>query len=68
MKKKLFYLIGIPIGIVLLAFAYYAISPLFINIKADDLSPAKDNTSNTASTQPIAPTFSTRHKDVPKGS
>lgn len=55
MKKKLFYLIGIPIGIVLLAFAYYAISPLFINIKADDLSPAKDNTSNTASIQPIAP-------------
>lgn len=55
MKMKLLYLIGIPICIALLIFAYYAISPLFINIKADDLNPAKDSTSSTISVQQIAP-------------
>ncbi len=40
MKKKILYTIGIIVGLAILAFAYYAISPLFINIKVDDASPA----------------------------
>lgn len=55
MKKKLLYIIGIPIGIALLAFAYYTISPFFINIKVDDLNPAINNTSSTTLVQPITP-------------
>jgi hypothetical protein len=55
MKKKLLYIIGIPIGITLLAFAYYTISPLFINIKANDINPAINSTSSTTSVQPHAP-------------
>lgn len=51
MKKKPFYLIGIPVGIVLIAFAYYAISPFFINTKANDLNPAKNSTSSTTPVQ-----------------
>jgi Electron transfer DM13 len=55
MKKKLLYIIGISIGVVLLAFGYYTISPFFINIKADDLNPAVNSTSSTTSVQPTAP-------------
>jgi Electron transfer DM13 len=55
MKKKPLYIIGIPIGITLLAFAYYTISPLFINIKANDINPAINSTSSTTSVQPSAP-------------
>lgn len=55
MKKKLFYIISIPICIALLAFAYYTISPFFINIKADDQNPATNNASGTTSVQSIVP-------------
>ncbi len=53
MKKKVFYTIGALIGFIILAFAYYAISPLFINIKVDDANPAISNPSVTL-TQPLA--------------
>jgi Electron transfer DM13 len=39
MKKKIFYVFGTLICIGLLAFAYYAISPLFISIKLDEALP-----------------------------
>ena len=39
MKKKIFYTLGSIIGIAVLAFAYYAISPFFINIKLDEALP-----------------------------
>ena len=39
MKKKIFYTLGSNIGIAELAFAYYAISPFFINIKLDEALP-----------------------------
>ena len=39
MKKKILYTIGGIVGLALLAFAYYAISPLFINIKLDEALP-----------------------------
>lgn len=55
MEKKLLYIIGIPIGIVILAFAYYTISPLFINIKTNDLNPAINSTSSATSTQSNTP-------------
>jgi hypothetical protein len=54
MKKKLFYLISISISIALLAFAYYVISPFFINIKVYDIEPV-NNDSTTTSVQPTAP-------------
>lgn len=54
MKKKILYTIGTLISIAVLAFAYYAISPLFINIKVDDINPAS-NSSITTSVQPTAP-------------
>jgi hypothetical protein len=39
MKKKIIYIILVLVCIILLAFAYYAISPLFINIKLDEVVP-----------------------------
>lgn len=39
MKKRIFYILGITIGIAILVFAYYAISPLFINIKLNEALP-----------------------------
>lgn len=39
MKKKIFYILGAIIGIAILVFAYYAISPFFINIKLDEALP-----------------------------
>lgn len=60
MKKKILYTIGVVIGITILAFAYYAISPLFINIKVDDVSPALSNSKSSASASfPVVGT--TRH-------
>lgn len=53
MKKNILYIIGILIGIALLAFAYYTISPLFITIKMDDVSPEKESVINTQSVEPI---------------
>ena len=37
--KKIFWMLGIVIGIGVLCFAYYAISPLFINLSADEALP-----------------------------
>lgn len=48
MNKKLFYIIGIPISTILLAFAYYTISPLFINIKIDEALPEAKQTESKA--------------------
>lgn len=53
MKKKVLYTIGTLISIAILSFGYYAISPLFINIKINDTNPAI-NTPSIASTQPIS--------------
>ncbi|MEK7604242.1 MAG: DM13 domain-containing protein [Patescibacteria group bacterium] len=39
MKKYILYTVGSIIGVAVLAFAYYAISPLFRTIKADDAIP-----------------------------
>lgn len=39
MKRKILYTIGVILGLAILAFAYYAISPLFINIKLDEALP-----------------------------
>lgn len=39
MKKILLYTVGVIISIATLAFAYYAISPLFINVKLDEALP-----------------------------
>ncbi len=55
MKRKLLCIIGIPTSIALLAFAYYAISPFFINIKADDLNPAANSDTGTTSLRLFAP-------------
>lgn len=40
MQRKILYTVGAIAGIAILAFAYYAISPLFMNIKADDQLPS----------------------------
>ena len=58
MKKKLLYTTGILIGIVILTFAYYAVSPLFINIKVDDVNP---EVSNSKSSQPVLIVGTTGH-------
>lgn len=50
MKKKLLYAICILISIAILAFAYYTISPFFINIKVDDINPASDTRATTTAT------------------
>jgi Electron transfer DM13 len=39
MKKKIFHILVAIIGVAVLAFAYYAISPFFINIKLDEALP-----------------------------
>lgn len=57
-KKKILYTIGIIVGIALLAFAYYAISPLFRNIKVYDINPVTNN-SSTTSVQAITPVIVT---------
>jgi hypothetical protein len=40
MKKKVIYLLGAFVGLALLSFAYYALSPLFRNVVVNDASPA----------------------------
>ena len=49
MLKKIIYTISITLGLAILAFAYYAISPLFINIKVDDASPSVSNSKSSDS-------------------
>lgn len=39
MKKKILYILGVIISIAILVFAYYAISPIFRNIKVDEALP-----------------------------
>jgi hypothetical protein len=39
MKRKLLYGLEIVITLVIVAFGYYVISPLFINIKVDENAP-----------------------------
>ncbi len=41
MKKKIFYGIGALVTVAIVAFAYYAISPLFTNVKIDEALPAE---------------------------
>lgn len=48
MKKKLLYFVGALVLVAILAFAYYAISPLFRNIKADDAAPSSGVQSRSA--------------------
>lgn len=55
MKKNSLYIVGVLLGIPLLAFAYYTISPLFINIKADDAHPVVDSAPSAMIVQPVAP-------------
>lgn len=49
MKKKISYTLGVIVVVAVLAFAYYAVSPLFRNIKVDESLP-------TVTTGPITPT------------
>src|SRR3990167_5378985 len=49
MKRKLLYGFGIVITLMIVAFGYYAISPLFINIKVDEKAPIMQGEKNSAS-------------------
>ncbi len=55
MKKNILYIVGVLLGVPLLAFAYYTISPLFIHIKVDDAHPVTNSASSTAIAQPATP-------------
>jgi len=63
MKKKILYTIGTILGIGILAFAYYAISPLFRNIKVNDLNPEPNSSSTTSykSSTPVNVTGTSDH-------
>lgn len=60
MKKKILYTIGTILVISIVAFAYYAISPLFINIKVDDANPSI-NDSTTTPTESLSVMGTTGH-------
>lgn len=49
MKRKLLYGFGIVITLAIVAFGYYAISPLFINIKVDEKVPIMQGEKNLVS-------------------
>lgn len=49
MKNKIIYRVGIILDRAILTFAYYALSPLFINSKVDDANPAVSNSKPAAS-------------------
>ena len=49
MKRKLLYGFGIVITLAIVAFGYYAISPLFINIKVDEKVPVTQGNKSLAS-------------------
>ena len=49
MKRKLLYGFGIVITLAIVAFGYYAISPLFINIKVDEKVPMMQGEKNSVS-------------------
>lgn len=48
MKKKILYVLGVIVGIAILAFGYYTISPLFINIRLDEALPKTKQIESTA--------------------
>lgn len=53
--KKALYTVGVVVGVGVLWFAYYAISPLFINIKVDESLPEQEeNTQTQANILPSA--------------
>ena len=45
-RKKIFFIAGTIISIAVLVFAYYTISPLFINIKLDNQNPSASDFQN----------------------
>jgi len=49
MKRKLLYGFGIVITLAIVAFGYYAISPLFVNIKVDEKAPVMQGEKNSDS-------------------
>ena len=49
MKRKLLYGFGIVITLAIVVFGYYAISPLFINIKVDEKVPMMQGEKNSVS-------------------
>ena len=52
MKKKIFYTLGVTVGIAILAFGYYTISPFFINIRVDEAVPEKMQVESKAVEKP----------------
>lgn len=55
---KTWYVAGAALGVALLAFAYYAISPIFIHIKVDEALPEMNQTNIQADGQPAPQTVS----------
>ncbi|MDZ4285528.1 MAG: DM13 domain-containing protein [Candidatus Sungbacteria bacterium] len=49
MKRKLLYGFGIVVALAIIAFAYYAISPLFMHIRVDEKAPMTQNKENPIS-------------------
>lgn len=56
MNKKLLYGVGAVVAVAILAFAYYAISPLFRNIEANDVLPVSEDVQTSASAQVVGTT------------
>lgn len=54
MKKNLIITLAAIIGLAIVAFGYYTISPLFINIKADDANPISSIPTATSTNTPIS--------------
>ncbi len=61
MKRKILYGIGAVIAIAILAFAYYAISPLFRNVKIDEKAPTTQETQETTMNAPAPVIGTTLH-------
>jgi len=49
MRKNILYIIGLIAGLVILVFAYYALSPLFMHIMANDVNPAVNESKSSRS-------------------
>lgn len=56
MNKKLLYGVGAVVAVAILALAYYAISPLFRNIEANDVLPDSEDVQTSASAQVVGTT------------
>ena len=71
MNKKLMYSIGLIVIVLLIAFGYYTISPLFRNIRVDEQMPLliNDTVSNSgtsnSSVSPTSPTSPVSTSEVP---